>query len=82
MEMAEAISSRPSPMKKPKSELRGIMLKKAENGGVVAEHHMSEWSGKEPMHAFGAEEGPKLAAHIEQHMGMKMPGGEPEEEES
>ena len=80
MEMAQAMSARP---KKMKPELEGIMLKRADNGGVVAEHRMRTFGGKEPVHAFGADEGAKLAAHIETHMGMKMPGSaEPEEEES
>jgi hypothetical protein len=79
MEMAEAISARP---KKMKNVLHSIMLKKAENGGVVAEHRMSQFDGKEPMHAFGANEGHLLAAHIQEHMGIAMPGKaeEPEEE--
>lgn len=83
MEMQEALSSRPKGMKKPKNELREINLKKANNGGVVAEHRMSEWSGKEPVHAFGADEGHKLASHIQEHLGIKMPAeaADPEETE-
>ena len=82
MEMHEALSARPNKAKMPKSVLQSIMLKKADNGGVVAEHRMSEFNGKEPVHAFGAEEGHKLAAHIQEHMGIKMPlEAEPEEVE-
>jgi hypothetical protein len=35
---------------------------------------MTSFNGKEPIHSFGADEGQKLAAHIEQHMGIAMPG--------
>jgi hypothetical protein len=83
MEMHEALSAKSAKMKKPM--LRGIMLKKSDNGGVVAEHQMSggSWESKEPMHTFAAGEGEKLAAHITEHLGMPMPGkmAEAEEEE-
>ena len=78
MEMAEALSARPN--KRPKNVLQSIMLHKAENGGVVAEHRMSQFHGKEPMHVFGANEGHKLAAHLTEHLGIAMPGKAEEEE--
>jgi hypothetical protein len=79
-EYAEALSMPHGRSKKPKNELQSISLKKSDNGGVVAEHRMTSFDGKEPIHAFGADEGQKLAAHIEQHMGIKMGAGQPEEE--
>ena len=69
---AEALSA-PRPRRE-KNMLRGIMLRKAENGGVVAEHHMSRFDGDHPVHAFGADQGPNLAAHIEKHIGIPMGG--------
>ena len=68
----EAISSGRGRMKPPKVELHSINLKKAENGGVIAEHRMSTFEGSEPVHAFGADEGHKLAAHLQEHLGIKM----------
>lgn len=81
---AEALSSRP---KKMKSTLRVMELRKAQNGGVIAEHRMDGWSGKEPKpHVFAANEGQKLAAHITKHLGMHIPGNaaapEAEDEEA
>jgi hypothetical protein len=66
-----AATEAPKPAKK---ALMHMLLKKADNGGVVAEHRMNTFDGKEPVHAFGAEEGHKLAAHIEKHLGISMPG--------
>ena len=67
----EALSMRP---KKMKASLRSIELRKADNGGVIAEHRTGSFDGKDQVHAFGADEGHKLAAHIQEHMGIKMPG--------
>lgn len=78
-EFAEALSARPK--QRQKKELVSIMLKKADNGGVVAEHRMNSFDGKDPVHAFGADEGHKLAAHIQTHMGIRMPGESEEEED-
>ena len=69
---AEALSV-PRP-KREKNVVQEIMLRKAENGGVVAEHHMSRFDGKHPVHAFGADGGHKLAAHLEKHLGISMGG--------
>jgi len=75
MEYAEALSDRKPPMsKKPKNELQHIMLSKAENGGVIAEHRMSQFDGKEPKFAFGKGEGGKLAEHLTKHLGMQIHG--------
>lgn len=71
MQMEEALSQ-PKRMKMPKKELETIHLKKAEGGGAVAEHHFTNYEHKPETHVFGADEGGKLAAHIGQHMGMKM----------
>jgi hypothetical protein len=71
--------AQPNP-KRPRAELRHIELQKAENGGVIAQHRMNYFDGKEPVHAFGADEGHKLAAHIEKHLGIKMEGKSPSED--
>ena len=73
MQYAEALDHNAKMRKRPKPQLEAIHLSKAENGGVIARHHMSEYVGKEPEHAFGAEDGHELAAHIEKHLGIKMP---------
>ena len=67
-------ASEPVAPKKPKQFMRHMELTPAENGGAVARHVMNTYDGKEPVHAFGADEGHKLAAHIEEHLGIKMPG--------
>jgi hypothetical protein len=83
---AETLDSNAKMRKRPKPELRSIELSKAENGGVIAEHRMTEYTGKEPKHVFGADEGQKLAVHIEKHLGIRMsetkgaPSEEPEKE--
>lgn len=58
----------------PKKELLEMRLRKAKNGGVVVEHQMTTYDGKPEIHAFGGDEGHKLAAHVEKHMGITMPG--------
>lgn len=73
MKYAEVLDHNATMRRKPKNVLAAIELKKADNGGVVANHRMSSFEGKEPVHAFGADEGHKLAAHIEKHLGIKMP---------
>ncbi len=79
---AETLDSNAKMRKRPKPQLESIHLSKPENGGVIGRHRMSEYVGKEPEHVFGADEGHKLAAHIEKHLGIKMPEtkGEPSEE--
>ena len=72
---AETLDHNANMRRKPKNELAAIELKKADNGGVVANHRMTRFEGKEPVHAFGPEEGHLLAAHIKEHLGIKMPGG-------
>lgn len=69
---AETLDSNAKMRKRPKPQLRSIELSKAENGGVIAEHRMTEYSGKEEKHVFGADEGHKLSAHIEKHLGIKI----------
>jgi hypothetical protein len=69
---AETLDSNAKMRKRPKPELRSIELSKAENGGVIAEHRMTEYTGKEPKHVFGADEGHKLREHIEKHLGIKI----------
>lgn len=71
--VAEAATEAPE-RKAPKKELRHIELTKAANGGVIAEHFHTQYDGITKPHAFGAEEGHKLAAHIQTHLGIKMPG--------
>jgi len=70
-ETASAIEPRPRKMPK---ELDHAEMREAENGGVVLEHRFTHYEHKPETHAFGADDGHKLAAHIEQHFGIKMPG--------
>lgn len=72
--MKEAASAEPPRHKIPPKELEHIRLTPAENGGAVAEHHFTHYEHKPEMHVFGDGEGHKLAAHIEKHLGIKMPG--------
>lgn len=76
MNYAEALEHKAELRREPKAKLATMELKKADNGGVVASHRMTRFEGSEPVHAFGSEEGHLLAAHIEKHMGIKMPGHE------
>jgi hypothetical protein len=68
--------------RKPKPELEAIHLSKAENGGVIARHRMSEFAGKEPEHVFASDEGHKLAQHLEKHLGIKIKLSETHGEQS
>jgi len=70
---AEA-ADHPSHSKEPKKELRHVELKKAADGGVIAEHYHNVYDGVTKPFAFGSDEGHKLASHIETHLGIKMPG--------
>lgn len=70
----EMATSEPARPRVPKKELDRIELKEAENGGVIAEHHFTSYEHKPEPHVFGDGDGHKLAAHIEQHLGIKMPG--------
>jgi hypothetical protein len=72
MNYAEALEHKAATKREPKSVLEHLQLKKADNGGVVVTHRMSRFDGAEPVHAFGADEGHLLAAHITKHMGIKM----------
>jgi hypothetical protein len=79
---AEALDSNAKMRKNPKPQLESIHLSKATNGGVIARHRMTTFEGKEPEHAFGAEDGHELAAHIEKHLGIKMPAAKVKESET
>ena len=72
MNYAEALEHKAEMKREPKAKLAEISMKKADNGGVVVNHRMSRYDGAEPVHAFGADEGHLLAAHIEKHLGIKM----------
>ncbi len=69
---AATLDSNARMRRRPKPQLRSIEVSKAENGGVIAEHRMTEYTGKEAKHVFGADEGKKFAAHMEKHLGIKM----------
>jgi hypothetical protein len=69
---AQTLDANAKMRKRPKPQLEAIHLSKAENGGVIARHRMSEYMGKEPEHVFGSDEGHKLAQHLEKHLGIKM----------
>ena len=72
--MKEVAAEAPRTAKKPAKELMHGELKEAENGGVTMEHHFTSYEHKPELHVFGSDEGHKLAAHIEEHFGIKMPG--------
>ena len=72
--MKEKAMMESSAPKKPPQFMRHMMMEKAASGGVVAHHVMNNFEGKDPVHVFAAGDGAKLAAHIEEHMGIKMPG--------
>jgi hypothetical protein len=71
--VAEAATEAPSKVKMPKV-LQEMALRKGQTGGAVAEHMFTHYEHKPEVHVFGASDGAKLAAHIEQHLGLKMPG--------
>lgn len=58
-----------------KKVLEGIMLKKAD-GGVIAEHHFTDYAHKPEPHVFASGEGAKLHAHLSEHLGI---GGKEDE---
>jgi hypothetical protein len=68
-----ALAEAPSKTKLPKV-LHEMTLSAPKNGGAIAQHTFTHYEHKPEVHAFAANEGPKLAAHIEQHLGIKMPG--------
>ena len=70
----EQAATHPVEAKPPKKELREIALRKSANGGVIAEHQHNVYDGLNKPHTFGAGEGHLLAAHLEKHLGIKMPG--------
>lgn len=72
--MKESAASEPARPRIPKKELQHIQMKQAENGGVIAEHHFTSYEHKPEPHVFGEGDGKGLAAHIEEHLGIKMPG--------
>jgi len=72
--MKEVAIAEPRPKPLPAKELSHIELREAENGGAVAEHHFTAYEHKPETHVFGTNDGHKLAAHIEKHLGISMPG--------
>jgi hypothetical protein len=72
--MKEQAAMEPPRRAMPKKELEHIRLEEAENGGVIATHHFTHFDHKPEPHVFGDSEGHKLAAHIEKHLGISMPG--------
>lgn len=79
---AETLDTNAKMRAKPKAQLEAIHLSKATNGGVIARHRMTTFDGKEPEHVFGAEDGHKLAQHLEKHLGIKMTMAETHGEQS
>jgi hypothetical protein len=74
-EYAEMVGSRPKVGKRAEPKVEEIHLKKAENGGHIAEHHFEQgpevnYKKPEP-HVFGESEGKQLLSHISEHMGIK-----------
>jgi hypothetical protein len=79
---AETLDTNAKMRNKPKPQLESIQLSKAENGGVIARHRMTTFDGKDPEHVFGADEGHKLAQHLEKHLGIKVKMSETHGEQS
>jgi len=72
--LKEVATQGPPVHRKPAKELSHIEMREAENGSVIAEHHFTAYEHKPEPHVFGDGEGHKLAAHIEHHLGISMPG--------
>lgn len=70
----KTMPAEPKQSKMPKKELAHVEMREAENGGVTAEHHFTSYEHKPEVHVFGSGDGHALAAHIEKHLGIKMPG--------
>ena len=60
--------------KLPAKQLHHLEMRGGESGGVSVEHHFTNYEHKPEMHVFGDGDGHMLAAHIEKHLGIKMPG--------
>jgi hypothetical protein len=71
--VSEAATEAPAPKKLPKV-LHHIELTAAQNGGAMAEHSFTHYEHKPEVHVFGPGDGAKLAAHLEKHLSIKMPG--------
>ena len=65
--------------KKPPKVFKSMVLKHAENGGHIAEHHFENYEHEPEPHVFGKDEGHKLLAHVAKHMGIEH--GEPDGDE-
>ena len=60
-----------APAKTGTKVLRDIRVSKAKSGGHIAAHEFEDAPPEE--HVFGAQEGPKLLAHLTKHLGIKAP---------
>ena len=78
--VATAASNPEKEMKREVGKFHHMELSSAANGGVIATHFHAGADGygmrEHPAgpHAFGENEGHLLAAHIEKHLGITMPG--------
>jgi hypothetical protein len=81
--MKQIAADMPPASKTPKvGAFHHMELSPGENGGAIAQHfhdvkHADGWSNVREhglKHVFADGDGHKLAAHIEQHLGIKMPG--------
>jgi hypothetical protein len=68
------VAAEPHAPKMRAKQLEHIRLEEAQNGGVIATHHFTNYEHKPEPHVFGDGEGHKLAAHVEKHLGISMPG--------
>ena len=72
--MKDQALAEPPRKKIPPKELEHIRLTPAENGGVSAEHHFTSYEHKPEMHVFAAGQQKQLMSHLQQHLGMTLPG--------
>jgi hypothetical protein len=73
MNYADTLEHNAKARREPKNVLRSLSIEKTANRGVVVHHLMSNFEGKDPVHVFGAADGHLLAAHLQKHLGIKMP---------
>lgn len=64
--------------RKPKKEIDHLVVRHAENGGHIVEHHHTSMEHEPEHHAFGPSEGEDMLAHVAHHMKISL--DEPVEE--
>jgi hypothetical protein len=67
-------------MKKMPKVLGHLLIRKAEGGGHIVEHHFTSMEHEPESHVFAAGEGKQMMAHVGEHMGADL-SAEPEAED-